>query len=221
MSNRSFAIIYCYFFFIKCYQFLQSLFVIGESVLVFKLLITQKYISTTWNSDMAQCQSAKGQFWIFVTSLWQQERGTKYRGTENCKRQRIPNGIVPSRSYKGLMCENPKFIFVCSEKRHFQGLDMIRDGNIQCANSICRFFAVYRGVPMCCDDQGSNSMNQEVWNISVWSYFTSGFEVDWTSKSGWCFKKYFFGTSLWAQESAFKLYKQKTLLKFFRFICFR
>lgn len=48
---------------------LQPLFVVGEFVLVFKLLITQKYVSTTWNSDMAQCQSAKGQFWIFVMSL--------------------------------------------------------------------------------------------------------------------------------------------------------
>lgn len=45
--------------------------------------------------------------------------------------------------------------------------------------------------------------------ISVWSYFTSGSEVDRTSKSGWCFNKYFLGTSMWAQESAFRLYKKK------------
>lgn len=170
---------------------------------------------------MAQCQSAKGQFWIFVTNLWQEERGTKYQGTENCKRHRIPNGIVPSHSCKGFMCENPKFQFVCSETKDFQGLDVIRDGNTQCANSVCRIFAIYHGVPKCCDDQGSSSMSQEVWNISVWSYFTSGFEVDRTSNSDWCFKKYFLGTSMSAQESAFRLYKQKTLLKFSWFICFR
>lgn len=52
------------------------------------------------------------------------------------------------------------------------------------------FFAIYCGVPKCCEDQGSNSMSQEVWNISVWSYFTSEFEADRTSKSGWCFKRY-------------------------------
>lgn len=46
--------------FVKCYLFLQSLFVVGEFVLVWKLLISQKYVSTTWNCDMAQCQSAQG-----------------------------------------------------------------------------------------------------------------------------------------------------------------
>lgn len=203
-------------FFIKCYQFLQSLFFCWGVFFLGFLLLRNMFLLLgilTWLS----VRVSRGSFG-YLSQVFDRKKGTKYWGTENCRRQRIPNGIVPSLSYKHFMCENPAFQFVSSEKRHFQGLDVIRDGNIHCANSTWRFFAIYRGVPKCCDYQGSNSMSQEVWNVSVWSYFTSGSEGDRTSKWGWCFKKYFLGTNMWAHKSAFRLYKQKTLLKILQFI---
>lgn len=173
---------------------------------VFRLFITQKCVSATWNSDMAQCQSAKGQFWIFVTSLWQEEGGTKCWGTENCRRQRIPNGIVPSLSYKHFICENPKFQFVSSEKRISKAWYEMETFIVQIQHGDFLLFIMVFPSAVIIKAVTPWVRKSE---ISVWSYFTSGSEVDRTSKSGWCFKKYFLGTSMWAQESAFRLYKKK------------
>lgn len=52
-------------------------------VLVFKLPVTQKFVSTSWNSDIAQCQSAKGQS---LSQVFDEESGTNYRGPETRKR---------------------------------------------------------------------------------------------------------------------------------------
>lgn len=124
------------------------------------------------------------------------------KGVQSTEAQRIardtefPMALFPPAHIKALCVRILNFSLSVLKKKDFQGLDVIRDANTQRANSVCRIFAIYRGVPKCCDDQGSNSMSQEVWNVSVWSYFTSGFEVDRTSNSDWCFKKYFLGTSM-------------------------
>lgn len=152
-----------------------------------------------------------------LSQVFDRKRGVQSTEAQRTARDReFPMALFPPAHIKAL----PKFQFVCSEKRHFQGLGVIGDGNIQCANSICRFLAIYPGVPKCCDDQGSNSMSQEVWNISAWSSHQGLKLTELLSQVG-ALKQYLLGTSMGAQESTFRLHKQKTLLKFFQFICFR
>lgn len=215
-------------FYSICYAF-------REVVLVFKLLITQKSVSPSWNSDMAQ--STKGQSWIFVTDLWQEESGPRYQGTENhnsgtrlCKesvleqtRMRISKSQSHAASLwhcsfpahaKVLPVRSPKYLQFLFWKRHFQGLCVMWGRNIQYL--ISRVFDIPSGVTK--DNMYWTFVSQEVWNISVWSYSASGFEVDRTSNSGRCFIKHFFGTSVWGEEAAFIRNKQKVHLKFFQLL---